>query len=321
MHQQMYAESIHKVIDYINSGLEQDLSLDKLASVASFSPFHFQRMFKAFVKESPQDFITRLRLERAATLLSFQRNLSITEIGFRCGFSSSASFARAFKSKYGICATDFRKTPELYKKNDHRKICKESGPKTFYPDSSSIETDYEQRKGSNTFKVVVKQIPTFHVAYVRLLSGFDKGVYNPAFTAAFDKVIEWAVSNKVATEPFTTIGIAFDHPDITQLSKCRYDTGVTVQGAVSKAEAEIGIQDIKEGIYASVQIEADNPDSNGFAIAISLLGEAVDYLYANWLPQSEYVLCDQPALDIYHTSSLADPVVVEYCLPVSKYYE
>jgi AraC family transcriptional regulator len=63
--------------------------------------------------ETLQVFVHRLRLERAAQLLVFDRLRSISDIALDCGFSSSSAFARAFKGAFGVSASEWRK----------RKIC------------------------------------------------------------------------------------------------------------------------------------------------------------------------------------------------------
>jgi AraC family transcriptional regulator len=76
--------------------------------VFDFSPFHFHRIFSAMVGETLSSFIRRLRLERAASMLIDHPKQTITEIAMACGFSSSASFARAFAERFGMSASELR---------------------------------------------------------------------------------------------------------------------------------------------------------------------------------------------------------------------
>lgn len=106
--QEEYTARINRVIDYIETHLDRELSLDTLAEVANFSKFHFHRLFQAMVGETLNQFIQRLRLEKAASQLIYNPKKSITEIALDCGFSGSAAFARAFKGMYGMSATAWR---------------------------------------------------------------------------------------------------------------------------------------------------------------------------------------------------------------------
>ncbi|HPQ54462.1 MAG TPA: AraC family transcriptional regulator [Spirochaetota bacterium] len=62
-----YVSRINRVIDYIENHLDEPMTLDILAGVAHFSPYHFHRIFSSMVGEPLYKFIQRLRLEKAAT--------------------------------------------------------------------------------------------------------------------------------------------------------------------------------------------------------------------------------------------------------------
>ena len=65
-----YISRINKTFDYIESNLERSMTLEELAKVANFSKFHFNRIFHSIVGETPFQFILRVRIERAATLIA-----------------------------------------------------------------------------------------------------------------------------------------------------------------------------------------------------------------------------------------------------------
>jgi AraC-like DNA-binding protein len=92
-----YRNCLHRVLDYINDNLAEELHLESLADVAGFSPFHFHRIFSSMIGESPREYIERLRLERSANFLFMHPEKTITNIALECGFSSHAAFARSFK--------------------------------------------------------------------------------------------------------------------------------------------------------------------------------------------------------------------------------
>src|SRR5215813_8088270 len=114
-----YAQRINRVIDYLRRNLDRQVKLEELARVACFSEFHFHRIFGAVSGETLNNFTNRLRLEKAARLLRYS-DQSLTDIALDCGFSSSATFSRAFRSGYETTPSQFRKTGEI--KNS--KICK-----------------------------------------------------------------------------------------------------------------------------------------------------------------------------------------------------
>lgn len=99
-----YQSRISKVLDYIEKNLDGELSLELLATIAFFSPFHFHRIFTTHTGESIKSYIRRLRLARAKQELT-SSNLSIQKIAKRAGYHSQQSFHRAFKEY-------FKKTPK-----------------------------------------------------------------------------------------------------------------------------------------------------------------------------------------------------------------
>lgn len=103
-----YSNRIHHVLHYIRMNLRQPLTLEELAEVASFSPYHFHRIFKCIVGESPGEYTRKMRVEKAASLLMSKPRMSMTEIALECGFSGSSQFAKAFKAVKGVNATLFR---------------------------------------------------------------------------------------------------------------------------------------------------------------------------------------------------------------------
>ena len=103
-----YRIRLNRTLDFLNQNLDQDLSLHTLARTACFSPFHFHRIFVSIIGETPNDYVRRLRLEKAANMLINYPYRLITDIALECGFSSSAVFARAFNSYFGVSARTWR---------------------------------------------------------------------------------------------------------------------------------------------------------------------------------------------------------------------
>src|SRR5277367_2554237 len=92
-----YTKRIDRVIDHLRDHLDQSYRLEELAKVACFSEYHFHRIFRAVSGETLNGFTNRVRLEKAARLLRFS-DQSLTDIALDCGFSSSATFSRAFRT-------------------------------------------------------------------------------------------------------------------------------------------------------------------------------------------------------------------------------
>lgn len=98
---------LRRVFDYMTAHLEDDVGLDDLAEAACFSPFHFIRAFAETMGMPPHRYLSRLRLERAKSLLSLG-TMPIAEIAVACCFSSQSSFTRAFGRATGLTPLAYR---------------------------------------------------------------------------------------------------------------------------------------------------------------------------------------------------------------------
>lgn len=107
MNPEQYQRQLDRVTDYIYTHLDQDLRLDALADVAGFSPYHWHRLYRAVRGETAARTVERLRLERAAALLT-ETTLPLTRIAARSGFANVATFGRAFARSYGVPPGRFR---------------------------------------------------------------------------------------------------------------------------------------------------------------------------------------------------------------------
>jgi AraC-like DNA-binding protein len=98
---------LFRVLDYIEANLEGDLSLDRMASIACLSRYHFARAFKQAVGRSPYRYVSARRLDRAKALL-IQDDRSLVDIALALNFSSQANFTRAFRQATGLTPGQFR---------------------------------------------------------------------------------------------------------------------------------------------------------------------------------------------------------------------
>lgn len=313
-----YIERINRVIDYIEANIDRDLSLLELADVAHFSPFHFHRIFNAMVGETLNGFIQRIRIEKAAAGLIGNPKKSVTEIAFEYGFSGSSTFARAFKETFGMSATEWRSGGHFRFSNNSKIESNESKTISNIHQDLDIYPHYtpgtqqqiwriDMKSKQIQTNVEVKEIPEFHVAYVRHIGPY-KGDQE-LFARLFNRLASWAGPRGLLRFPETKIlCIYHDNPDITDESKLRTDCCISVPEDTN-VEGEIGKMTIPAGKYAIAHFEID-PDR---------FQDAWDAVYGGWLPESGY----QPADGLCYELCIGDPkqhpegkFVVDICIPV-----
>src|SRR5947199_4845674 len=97
-----------QVRDLMRDCFSEVLTLDDLSLEADLSPWHFLRSFRDVFGETPHDFLTRIRLERAKDLLTVTSR-PVTEICFDVGFTSLGSFSTLFRRHVGLSPAQFRR--------------------------------------------------------------------------------------------------------------------------------------------------------------------------------------------------------------------
>jgi AraC-like DNA-binding protein len=85
---------------------ENDLTVDKIASIMGISVSTLYRKVKALTDLNSVEYIRLVRLKKAAELLS-ERNYRINEITYLVGFTSPSYFATSFQKQFGVSPSQF----------------------------------------------------------------------------------------------------------------------------------------------------------------------------------------------------------------------
>ncbi len=313
-----YIARMNRVIDYINNHLDDEMTLAKLAEIACFSPFHFHRLFSAVVGETVSQYILRLRIEKAADQLMYQRQKSITAIALDCGFSGSAVFSRSFREQRAMSPSEWR---SLHTKN--RKECKterkpgqplrKAGKATFtismYFDPGINQTLWriQMRETNLEAKVKVQNLQDITVAYVRHVGPYkgDAALFDKLFT----RLCSWAGARNLINMAETQFySVYHDNPEVTDAAKLRLSVCLSVP-ADTEVSGEIGKMILKGGRYAIARFEIE-PDQ---------FQAAWDTVYGGWLPESGFQPDDGPTFEWFHSTPKEHPqgkFVVSICVPV-----
>jgi AraC-like DNA-binding protein len=107
VHPQTYKNLVH-ARDFMRHAYRRPLNLSDISARANLSPYHFLRVYKQTFQETPHEFLTRLRIERAKTLLA-RGSHNVTEACFEVGFSSLGSFSTLFAHRVGLPPSEYRR--------------------------------------------------------------------------------------------------------------------------------------------------------------------------------------------------------------------
>lgn len=105
---------LQRVRNYLAANCHLDLDNEVLARMASYSPWHFIRAFRAAYEETPHAYLVDQRLLRARRLLRTSP-LAISEIALASGFENRCAFSRLFRERFGITAQALRQQGAGYR--------------------------------------------------------------------------------------------------------------------------------------------------------------------------------------------------------------
>lgn len=206
---------ILKVLVYIESHLDEELSLEKMAKIACISPFYFHRLFHAYMDETLSEHVKRLRLVRAQERLQYS-DAPITEIAFDLGYETPSGFTKVFQQVIGRSPREYRKTMQAILERTN-------------PEKAVLE--YE----------IVNRMPET-VLFVRRV-----GDYQETPEIAFDVLCQFLEDNKVKAKAYYTVGV--DDPHIVERSKCRFDACAALKEMIPP-QGEVGQKVLPGGRYA-----------------------------------------------------------------------
>ena len=283
---QDYEERMLRVLIHIQRNLDQSPTLEELAEVAHFSPFHFHRIFRGMTGESLKAHVRRLRIEKAAGHLR-KTDHPVIRIALDAGFESHAAFTRAFKTQMGQPPNDWRKAPRGVLPDtparDHRELLSFG-------------------EGDEKMKVEIVKENDVRVAFVRHTGPYDQ------CGSAWEKLCEHLGAAGLLGGSPRFIGLSYDDPEVTPADKIRYDACIEVDPGF-QPEGQIGVQILPGGSFASTTHFGPYENLNNTYAA--LLGR--------WLPGSGRNFKLDPTREVYlNDPESTDPedLVTDIFLPL-----
>lgn len=146
-----YLEAFERAIIYMETHLDENISVQDVAKASGYSYYHFTRVFQSVLGENIGNYIQKRRLSSATQKLLYSEK-RIIDIAIESGFDSSESFSRAFKNIYQV-------SPSMYRKNRLD---------IFLGNKKMIDRDFLQHISSNiTIQPEIKNIEEIYVAGIR----------------------------------------------------------------------------------------------------------------------------------------------------------
>jgi AraC family transcriptional regulator len=283
-----YEQAVQRTIDHIVGNLDEALDLDTLARDACLSPFHFHRVFRGMVGETPLELIRRLRMERAAWRLverELGRTRAVTAIAFDAGYDTHEAFTRAFRASYNTSPSGFR-----LRKHARIELAAPCGVH-FMTNGRPMPPFIPRDSGGKAMQVEITEMPAMRVGAVRHI-----GPYNQ-ITQAFERLHVIVERSGLSKADVTAlIAIYYDTPDVTPLDQLRSDAGIALVDGAALPEG-LDEQPIPAGRYARTTHVGPYEQ----------LGDVWARFMGEWLPASGHRIGDSASYEIYRNTPMDTP--------------
>lgn len=293
-----YIKRINIILLFIDNNLDSELSLEIVAKVGFYSPFHFHRIFKAITNETLNSYITRKRIEKTASILLHQKNVSITELSLQYGFNSNSSFTRTFKKFFGISPSEFRKSKPKYSKISQveSKNGQENGLSEEYICNINNLINWIKMNA----KIEIKEMPKLELAFITQIG--PEGLGN-----AYAKLMQWAAPKGLLTEDSKMATIYHDSYKITEPEKVRMSACLILKEK-TEVSGEVGLTTIEKGKFIV----------GHFEIGIQEFEKSWTGLFI-WMNENGYKKADRNPFEIYHNNFNEHPekiAIVDFYIPI-----
>ncbi|MGQ8875092.1 AraC family transcriptional regulator [Paenibacillus sp. TSA_86.1] len=261
---------IQLAIEHLEQHLQEPFNIREASAAASFSAFHFQRLFLAITGFTVLEYVRRRRLTEAAATL---RNTAqgVLEIALSYGYQSQEAFTRAFDAHFGITPARYRKQEHLTEKQMQQTI-------DFNEYRSKLGTDFHMNPPR---LVTLDPIRIIGYEYQTNLNNEQHYAEIPGFYHDFGSQQKF-MNIPERIRPDMAYGVAAHFQEDGAFS---FVVGEESSGSSDSLEPGYTCLEIPGGLYAEFTTEGSEQDVRKM-------------LYGSWLPASKYERREGPDFEV-----------------------
>lgn len=297
-----YKKRIVKIIQYIDNHLDTELTLEKVAAIGAYSPFHFHRVFKLITGETLQSYIIRKKIEKSAFYLAVKKYIGIKEIYLELGFADHSVFNKTFKKYYGKSPSEFRRSaPESF----HKILQTQSKNGQVEPVFDQYLYHVENLLNWTEMNLKIK---TIDLPQMNLASVMSLGVANvePSYTV----LIDWAQKKHLyPKDSVKMISVYHDSFKVTAPDKVRIHACMLLDEKLEVQEGEVFPETIEAGKFIVGSGEVTLDDFEQCWVSLFL-----------WMNENHYTMRKAFPFEIYHSNFKDHPegkMIVDFCIPIN----
>jgi AraC family transcriptional regulator len=285
-----YAVAVERIVLRITSTLDEALELGALAHEAALSPFHFHRVFRGMVGETPLEMHRRLRLERSASQL-LTRDAAVTTIAFGAGYETHEAFTRAFRQAYGTSPSAFRQgAAESRARGARRPQIELAAPSGVHFSPETRHFTIRFVTGETMIDVTLEEMPELRVATVPHVGPYNR------ISEAFERLGALAGPVGLFQPNAMMLAIYYDDPETTPAEQLQSDAGITVPREMPLPNGVVEKR-IHAGRYARTTHVGP----------YTTLGDAWSRLMGEWLPKSGERVGSGASFEVYRNNPTNAP--------------
>ena len=261
---------VEKALYYIDEHLCEDLTYERLAEVFGYSSFHFHKIFLSITELSITEYIRKRRLTIAHRKLC-ETTETVADICYSVGFNSIQTFNRAFKDTFGMQPL----------------VARERQAKITYRSVDEIITGYLKRvavAGAFSIEPRFEEREEFVIAGYRKHTKEGYHVIGEAWSELKSHLAMLPRKNTHTMYGFEDYSEAFCAEPLSFF----YMAGVEVDKAAVLPEG-MDRKVVQRATYAVFTVNGNNANGE--------IGEAFQYIYSMWLPNSEYCIDENALFD------------------------
>jgi AraC family transcriptional regulator len=256
-----------KSIDFVEQHLYEKISVHEIAAASYYSTYHFSRIFKALVGDTPKEYLRKRRLTVAAKKL-LSGDIGILDLALNCQFDSQEAFTRAFKALFNITPAQYRKQNDpfrlLYKDQFSPHML------NFLQNELSIEPQIITKPATKLVGIAT-QYDSADLSLTRLWSAFRPYRNN--------------IANRIGDDAF---GIYESYQEQGDEVSFSYVCSVPVS-SFDQIPDGMTTRELPEQMYA--KFTHRGPVAN--------LDQTLKYIWGSWLPKSSYDYVEKPDFELY----------------------
>jgi AraC family transcriptional regulator len=294
-------QRIYRLISLLETRTTDSLRLDDLARQACYSVHHFERVFYELIGQTPMDYLRRRRLLSACMRARFETTC-ITQIAMDSGYSSSASFAKAFRQYFGFSARDWRHGAwHNFMANNHQA--------SLAIDAELIKNGINWFAGQEVYRKNISariQVVTMpKMAY--LYRCWHGGAPWNDLDAAFGKILNDAASLKLLNQSSKQVSVLREDHGLIRVDQTLFDFGLLISSQPELAKHNYPgflYGELPAGIYASLTFQDQQP--------------LYHWIHEDWLEKQQLYTLDAQRPYINITSTRDKPLQGQMLLPIRR---